>query len=876
MTMMIKRGAALFFTLLCFLQVVISQTEYTDFNRKPLTDRSRIVIEAPIISGASIDSVGFSYKLIEKVPGFRETRTVNLKVNDQTVKWAAFVDKPCMIYTGRFLSKENLFWLTEPGDSIRISYKGKSLVFLGSGAEKFQLQNRVKEIKDSLKATLSNTYKSFTNNVEDYLEWNRYLNDQLRIIIPLIDSYKQAVSPFFYQYFKDYFLDEILDNRTDKFYTLLGYGIKSGMLEQSICAIYDSTYTANTTPDKIPSLSRQFLGSWGPIKLQLARKYAFKFEDEHVNSELKRHLLYYEIGKKMYSGYVLEKFKEEFLTTKLIKEFGFIPEVNAALELYYAEADFPEHKQYVKEYEKMSRQLVAGSLAPQWILTDMKGRSVSSESLKNKVILVDFWFTGCVGCVQLTPVLQHIEEQFKKDSNLVFVSVSVDENKLKWLNSIKQGKYTTGKGINLITNGLGENHPLIKNYVISAYPTIFLIDERGRVVQNPLPDPRKDNGSLLINLIGKKLSELKDGPYLLYENNKSVSFTINNQSAIKKEVTGNNLELPIQTDEYLKVFNARKKNSLLAEPSEFEKPARLLALSDIEGNFDALRKLLVANKVIDEDFNWIFKTGHLVFCGDMFDRGNQVTECLWLLYSLEEKAKAAGGYVHFILGNHEIMNLSGDDRYVVDKYKRNAEKMGKSYNELYGLQSELGRWLRTKNIMEIIGDLLFVHGGISQEINRLPLSISQINDKARPWLDKETEARKSTDKALAILFDSHDQNSPFWFRGYYLDQDMKVMLGGSKGIDTIYKTKQEVVDASLVKFGVKGIVTGHTIVQNNGKITDTVSTHFMGKVFNTDTRHAQGMSEALLIENDNYYRVNSEGEKIKLMSPNKNIPSSGN
>ncbi len=51
-----------------------------------------------------------------------------------------------------------------------------------------------------------------------------------------------------------------------------------------------------------------------------------------------------------------------------------------------------------------------------------------------------------------------------------------------------------------------------------------------------------------------------------------------------------------------------------------------------------------------------------------------MTECLWLIYSLEEKAKAAGGYVHFILGNHEIMNMQGDFRYVQDKYRSKCER----------------------------------------------------------------------------------------------------------------------------------------------------------------------------------------------------------
>ena len=63
---------------------------------------------------------------------------------------------------------------------------------------------------------------------------------------------------------------------------------------------------------------------------------------------------------------------------------------------------------------------------------------------------------------------------------------------------------------------------------------------------------------------------------------------------------------------------------------------------------------------MDSACHWTFGKGHLVICGDLFDRGNDVTAELWLLYKLEEEAKEKGGYVHTILGNHEIMNLSGD------------------------------------------------------------------------------------------------------------------------------------------------------------------------------------------------------------------------
>lgn len=151
---------------------------------------------------------------------------------------------------------------------------------------------------------------------------------------------------------------------------------------------------------------------------------------------------------------------------------------------------------------------------------------------------------------------------------------------------------------------------------------------------------------------------------------------------------------------------------------------------------------MFVNGIIDESFNWTFGEGHLIINGDVFDRGKQVTECLWLIYSLEEKAKLAGGYIHFILGNHELMNLSGNLSYVKEKYLQNSVKIGKEYNDLYSKESELGRWLRTKNIIEKIGDLLFVHAGISKEVNELQMSVGQINDLARPFYDNDSGVKK--------------------------------------------------------------------------------------------------------------------------------------
>ena len=96
-----------------------------------------------------------------------------------------------------------------------------------------------------------------------------------------------------------------------------------------------------------------------------------------------------------------------------------------------------------------------------------------------------------------------------------------------------------------------------------------------------------------------------------------------------------------------------------------------------------------------------------VTVGDFFDRGLFVTQTLWLIYSLEEQAEKAGGKVHFVLGNHDLMNLSYDYRYRRKKYFENAELISMFPEDLYAHNTELGMWLNTKNIVEKIGDYIF-------------------------------------------------------------------------------------------------------------------------------------------------------------------------
>ena len=90
----------------------------------------------------------------------------------------------------------------------------------------------------------------------------------------------------------------------------------------------------------------------------------------------------------------------------------------------------------------------------------------------------------------------------------------------------------------------------------------------------------------------------------------------------------------------------------------------LIAVGDVHGNYEALVGLLTQAGLLNKKTDWSGKRTTLVFTGDLLDRGPDSRQVLDLLMKLEKQANRKDGHVIVLLGNHEIMNLTGDLRYV--------------------------------------------------------------------------------------------------------------------------------------------------------------------------------------------------------------------
>jgi len=334
-----------------------------------------------------------------------------------------------------------------------------------------------------------------------------------------------------------------------------------------------------------------------------------------------------------------------------------------------------------------------------------------------------------------------------------------------------------------------------------------------------------------------------DGPYLFYQKDGSLlaRWTRPEQRTAGEAVwrDGAPDDLPEFTS--FRPEFVHPNNTFFRDPNViFSGVEKIAVVSDIHGQFDVAKKLLLSHGIIDEELRWTYGKGHFVIVGDVFDRGGQVNELLWFVHNLQRQAVVAGGRVHFLLGNHETMILDGDIRYINPRYLITGALLKTPYHELYGPDTYLGRWLRALPLTIKINEMIFVHGGFSKELLREVNSLAKINDVYHNRLiDVNTSAATASSNRLDVL---HGRAGPLWYRGYFLDRDLE----------------QKDIDRILKKVKASRMIVGHT--------SFTAIRHFFsGKVLAVDSSMKFGSrGEVLLIEGGHFVRGGLLGERIDL------------
>ncbi|WDF77073.1 TlpA disulfide reductase family protein [Mucilaginibacter sp. KACC 22773] len=159
-------------------------------------------------------------------------------------------------------------------------------------------------------------------------------------------------------------------------------------------------------------------------------------------------------------------------------------------------------------------------------LQDAVGNIHKLSDYKGKVIVMDFWSTGCVPCMQLSAAMHSVMEEYKNRNDVIFITVSVDKNKLRWMKSLISGHYTSQNSVNLYTNGNGNNDPAFLYYNFFGVPQQLIIGKNGEIISSSPPRSDLDNISQtpLLYKIDSKTSILEPNYELTIANPNTKAF----------------------------------------------------------------------------------------------------------------------------------------------------------------------------------------------------------------------------------------------------------------------------------------------------------------------------------------------------------------
>ena len=278
------------------------------------------------------------------------------------------------------------------------------------------------------------------------------------------------------------------------------------------------------------------------------------------------------------------------------------------------------------------------------------------------------------------------------------------------------------------------------------------------------------------------------------------------------------------------------------------KVPRIIAIGDLHGDLKITKKIFKFANLIDDNNNWIAEPENtiVVQVGDQLDscrptktnicgiHGKYIKnktgdlEIFKFLYDINKIAEKQGGKVISLLGNHELMNVDGDFRFIskndidhllkfnlIDEYDEfkfttnNSNDALELRRKIFSKGNPIAKFMAcTRQSAIIIGSNLFVHAGILPELAK-KYSIQDINTIIRKWLLDTINIdnnKRDIGSVKDILYNS--QVSPFWVR----------TLGKiPKGISIDDEYCHKYVKPVMNLYNVNNFIIGHTPTFINGE-----------------------------------------------------------
>jgi hypothetical protein len=219
----------------------------------------------------------------------------------------------------------------------------------------------------------------------------------------------------------------------------------------------------------------------------------------------------------------------------------------------------------------------------------------------------------------------------------------------------------------------------------------------------------------------------------------------------------------------------------------------IISVSDLHGDYERGVKILEAASLMDPQTGaWIGGNTTLVQTGDMVDRGEDSIKLYRLFERLAREAEEQGGQVINLMGNHELMNIQGDFRYV-SRQEMQAAGGHSKWQQIWEADGEIGSQVRKFRTAVTVGPVLFVHAGL------LPAFLD--NNRSLEDVNRAMSAALASD-------------------GYPREKELQSIVGEDGPLWTRFFTEENPVVCSIVRqvlkqVGAQRMVLGHTIQETD-------------------------------------------------------------
>ena len=266
-------------------------------------------------------------------------------------------------------------------------------------------------------------------------------------------------------------------------------------------------------------------------------------------------------------------------------------------------------------------------------------------------------------------------------------------------------------------------------------------------------------------------------------------------------------------------------------PLRVTAPGRVVALGDVHGDIGQARRALSIAGVLGEGGDavnpeWVGGNTTVVQVGDVLDRGDDEIAILILLQKLHKQAEKQGGAVFVLNGNHEVLNVSGDFRYVTQGAFQESMRFGEHLVNLFGAPfadafggaekdprkkqvkarvglfspgGPLAQQLAMNSTVLIVNDTVFAHGGLMPR--HVEFGLEKLNRSVADWM-RGVEIVDEADRAALGMAIGSVKDSVVWNRTFGTE-NFATQSDRDRACDVLGKT----LDALP---GVKRMVVGHT------------------------------------------------------------------